>query len=398
MRARSLPLLLVLALLGSACNPWVSPRMRAPFTPGPGPADPSIVVPVEPTPSEAPRRPTPEEVRAYRGLLGGQIDDAGRRIWTPALPGAPLEVRHAWLAQLAAAGATHVPIGPFDRGDVYPGVMWGNPDWTTDAAAIRQLVLDILDTPTRRGHGMVPVIFVDGGGRDPRPRLARVLPTIQAAIGDLQAFVIGVPCGWEPYEWSARECHDAAWDTHRLLPDLLLAWHGWVGRSNGASNPPQADDPFRNPTTGYGDWSLFWDARLSPFSMLLYQADPPRTQRDVECGGLRPGLPRWSSDALRTVRSGDGWVFAEDCWMNRASDAIARVGAGVCTDGFGHGPACGPGRKTFVFFEAATYHWWWDRMETADPSFFTQMASYAQSECRKYGVACGFGDGLPAEE
>lgn len=394
---RRLTLVICAAMALAAC-PALTPRPARPVPPPPVVEAPVDVAPT-PTP-EAPRRPSPSEVRAYRGLLGGQLDSAGRRVWTAALPGAPLEVRAAWLRQLAAAGATHVPIGPFEAGDVYPGVGWGNPDWTTDPSAIRTLVLDILNTPTTRGHGMVPVVFVDSGASNPRGRVARILPTLHTALADLQDVVIGVPCGWEPYEWRARECYDAAWEMRRLFPSMVLAWHGWIGRSNGASNPPQADDPWLNRDTGFGGWDRFWDQRLSPFSMLLYQAEPPRTQRDVECGGLRPGLPAWSSDALRNEHDGRGWRFKppSSCWMNQTSDAIARIGAGICSDDYGHGGRCGPGGdRVFVLFEAATYHWWWDRMEHTDPSLFTQMARYAQSECRKYGIECGFGDGLPSQ-
>ncbi len=397
---RTLAVAVVAALVLAACpsRGW----RPAPSTPPPALEAP-VDVPVEAPPVVELRGPSLEEVRAYRGKLGGLRDADGRRIWGPALAGAPPEVRAAWLARLASEGVTHVPVGPFDYGDVYPGVTWSNPDWTRDPGAIRQLIDELRRTPTVRGHGLIPVIFTDGGGRTPGPRLAVLYPTLEVALRGIEREVIVVPCGWESYEWRPRECYDAAWEARRRFPQTILAWHSWVGRSNGASNDPynpNNDDMWLDAPqpdgARYGAWTKFWDPSLSPFQMFLYQAEPPRTLSDVECGGLRPGVDRWSSDALRNEHDGRGWKFKEACWMNKTSDAIARVGAGICTDDYGHGGRCGPGGdRTFVLFELATFHWWWDRMEAHDPDLFTRMTTFGVSECRKYGIECGVGDGFP---
>lgn len=403
---------ILFALSVTACSLF-PPAPPSPPTP---PVDPPPVVtpPVDPppvvTPPPAARRPLPDEARAYRGFLTGLRDSAGRHVWTPALPGAPDAVRREWLDLLAAAGATHVPIGPFDGGPAYPGVEWSNPDWSRDVGSIRSLVLDILTTRSVRGHGLVPVLFLDGGGRDPRPRLDVVLPTAAEAIRGEESSIVSVPCGWESQEWLPRECYDAAWAWFaKMPPEHVIAWHSWPSRSNGASNSPNDPnntDPWLGPPNEagqrFGAWDLFWSPKLSPFSMFLYQSDAIRDRDAATCGGLRSGAS--GSDALRNVwirdeRTGrEGWAFKEDCWMNRTSDAIARIGGGVCSGPFGEGGSCGPGRKTFVVFETHAYYEWRATSDRPwDPALSRLIADLAQSECRKYGVECGFGNSFPSD-
>lgn len=334
--------------------------------------------------AQLPPRPDRAAVLRYRGLLANIRDGSGRIIWTPALPGAPAATARDWLDRLAAAGATHVPIGPFDAGPVYPGVEWGNPDWTRDVAAIRALLLAILETRTLAGHGMVPVVFLDNGGRDPNPRLAVIRPTLSAALEGIGPHSITVPCGWESYEWRARECADsvAAWAP--LAQGSVLAWHGWQDRSNGASNPGQDDDVWLGPVQAdgkrYGQWDLFWGR--TPFEMFLYQSRPIRTLAEARCG-----------KTTQTINGKTGLAYPESCWKNRFQDAVARVGAGRCTDDFGDGGPCGPGRRVFVAFEQTAYFEFRDQMESPDVS--RVVATEARALCQQYGVDCGFGNGLP---
>src|SRR5689334_19942077 len=161
--------------------------------------------------ASSPPRPTPEQVRDYRGYLTGCVDSKNRVVWTPALPGAPTEVQSEWLGCLAREGATHVPIGPFTPGPAYPGVPWPNPDWTRNRDAVRGLVLKILNTPTRAGHGMVPVIFLVSGNHAGQvdSEFAVAASTVSAAIEGLGPFVITVPCGWESQSWRSGECKTA---------------------------------------------------------------------------------------------------------------------------------------------------------------------------------------------
>src|SRR6187402_2268218 len=127
----------------------------------------------------------------YRGCLGTLKDASGRCVWTPALPGAPADVLADWLRRLRDAGATHVPIGPFGPGPSYPGIVhWDNPDWRNDSQAIRGLLDTLLTTDAGDGYGFRPVIFTDGGPRNPLPRLQALFPVLAQALKGIEANVI----------------------------------------------------------------------------------------------------------------------------------------------------------------------------------------------------------------
>lgn len=383
-----------------------------PFSPWrPTPRPPIVLPPPDPQPQPQPeppppapdpvRPPTRAEVDDYRGHLANLRDSAGRVIWTPSLPALPAELRAEWLRIYAEAGGTHLPIGPFEPGEIYPGAGFFNPDWQSDPVAIRGLLDEIMATRTLRGHGMVPVIFVDGGGQRPAERLRVTVPTIKAAIHGIEPETVVLPCGWEPHAWTARECFDAIalWQSIPSSPrgPPVLAWHGWPRRSNGASNDPfnpNNDDPWlgpRDPATGaaYGDGATFW--RETPFSMFLFQIAPPRTMAEASCGRTvaivdRDGTP--------------GMGYAEDCWMNHFEDSLSRVGASTCTDGIGRRPRCGWPTRTFVLFETTTY---WEYRTTpqwpsgfhVEPGVTALVNRRALELCRSYGVRCGFGTGIP---
>lgn len=334
------------------------------------------------------RRPTPAEVRNFRGLLGNDVDAEGIYIWTPALPGATPAKRREWLTTLAARGATHIPIGPFDAGPVYlingrNIVPWENPDWTRNPAAIRGLVLEILNTPSQSGAGLVPVIFFDNGSPNPGPRLSVIRATLSAALEGIGEYTWTGPCGWESYEWRARECYDADRAWFPMRQGSLVFWHGWQDRSNGASNPGQADDPWLGDPgpdgKRYGEWFRFWDD--SHFEAFLYQSRPIRTIAEARCGKVQ-----------RTEGAKTGWAFPESCWKSDFLSAVSRVGAAVCADMFGDGSPCGPGRKLFVFFESVAY---FTSRGVADPGVGDVVATEAAAICRQFGVECGFGNGLP---
>jgi len=321
--------------------------------------------------------PTRADVLRYRGHLGNLRDTAGRVIWTPALPGASAEIRREWLTTIAAAGGTHVPIGPFDGGPAYPGVHWDNPDWTRDPGALRGLVREILATPTRVGHGLVPVIFLDGGSERPAPRLAIAMTTVSRALEGIGPQTVTLPCGWEPQAWTPRECQAAARAWEPLSQGSVLAWHGWPGATSGASRPPVADDPWA------GEGARFW--RETPFEMFLFQSQPVRTMSQATCG---------RSVAIVEADNTPGLAYPDDCWMNRLEDAVARVGAGVCNDGLGRVAACGWPRRTVVVFETSTY---WDFRGQTEAGVVRTVATRALDMCRRYGVECGFGNGLPVD-
>lgn len=284
-----------------------------------------------------PPRPTPGQVRSYRGYLTGCVDTHNRVVWTPALSGAPPEVRSEWLACLADKGATHVPIGPFTPGVVYPGVPWANPDWSRNPAAVRDLILDILNTRTRQGHGMVPVIFVVSGDRAGQVELefAAASATVSSAIQGLGPFVITVPCGWEPQAWPVEECEAAVERWRPISRGSVVAWHGWPDASHGGLDGPR-----------------FW--RDLPFDMFLYQTQAIRTLAQAECRG-QSTCP----------------------WKEHLERALDLVGAS----------------RPFVVFETVTF---FDFRRMLEPGTREAVADAADAICASRGVPCGFGDGLPA--
>lgn len=326
-----------------------------------------------------PPRPTRADVLTYRGHLANLRDGAGRVIWTPALPGAPPDVRRDWLQRIAAAGGTHVPIGPFGAGPAYPGVPWDNPDWTADASAIRGLVLEILRTPGPTGRGMVPVVFTDGGPRDPRPRLERLFPTLRDALDGLDESVLVLPAGWEPVpgDFTSAEVSWALERWHAYRPRSLIGYHGQPNRLVGSSNPIEADDPWQG-----GEAEFYTKHGGQYIDIALFQTPHGRDLYEP-CGRTVP----------KTERDGvSGLAYPESCWKNRFDDYVARIGAGLCTDDIGRAGPCGWRKLPIVLFETIAYEFFPGRVDASEA---TRIANEAKAICDHYGVACGFGNGLP---
>jgi len=327
---------------------------------------------------DPPREPTKAEILEYRGYLANLRDFQDRIMWTPSLHGVPADIRAEWLQGYASAGATHIPIGPFDAGEAYPGAGFDGPDLNDNPTAIRALLDEIRDTRTLRGHGLIPVIFLDGGGRNPAPRLARIIPTLSTALEGIGTSTITLPCGWESYEWTAKECGDAVRTWQPLSQGSVLAWHPWPGRSNGASWPPQPDDPWGS------DGARFW--RETPFEMFFAQIAPPRTMEQADCHRTV-----WYVDP-NTGKS--GWTYPEDCWMNRFEDNLARVGASTCNDAFGDRTPCAQWpTRVFVAFETTTY--WEFRKVPGIQAVTHRVNDRIKALCESYAVNCGFGTGWP---
>ncbi len=310
-----------------------------------------------------PRLPTRSEVLNYRGCLANFRDSAGRVIWTPALPGAPAEIRREWLGILASNGCVHVPIGPFDAGPAYPGVEWDNPDWTTNPSAIRQLVVDILQTPSVRGHGMIPHVFLDGGGADPKPRLERFMPIAVAAISGLEDSVLTTPTGWEPVvgSWKSAEVSWALERWKAVAPSAIVGYHGSPTRLVGSSNPVEVDDPWQGAEaafyTSYGGQYINIALYQTPHGAELYR------------------------DCDETLDS---------CWLNRWEDYVARIGAGL--NGWRVLP--------IVLWETVAYELFNGHLIDGKPVTHEdaqRVAGYAKRICDKWKVQCGYGNGWPVE-
>lgn len=347
-------LIVSLALLAFGCG-LTPPRGRPPVYVPPVVVQPEgTVLDVPAAEPVAAPRPTREQVLDYRGCLGTLRDAAGRAVWTPALPGAPADVRDEWLSLLKAAGCTHVPIGPFGPGPSYPGIVaWDNPDWRFDAVSIRALVTLLLD------RGFVPVVFTDGGPRDPKPRLRALFPVLADALDGLDASVIVLPAGWEPVvgDFTSAEVSWALETWHALRPDSIIGFHGSPERLVGSSNPIEPDDPWQG-----GEATFYTEHGGQYIQIALYQAPH--------------GNAIYSGDCNEDNEDGS-------CWLNRFQDYVQRLGTGF------HGWRV----VKVVAFELTTYEVTRGK-RSADEA--KRVTDHAMRVCAKWRVSCGWGDGPPS--
>jgi len=332
-------------------------KRQAPGPHLPPAPEPEPEPPVVDAPPELVVFPTRAQVLTYRGHLCNLKDSAGRVIWTPSLAGAPPEIRKEWLETIAAHGGTHVPIGPFEGGPSYPGVHWGNPDWTNDPFAIRSLVFDVLNTKTLAGHGMVPVLFLDGGGYDPKPRIQEFYEVAHEALEGLYEHVLCVPCGWEPVvgSWTSAEVSYALKLWHAIAPGSIIAYHGSPGRLVGSSNPVEADDPWQG-----GESEFYKTHGGEHIDVALYQT-PHGRELYEDCD-----------------------PNSEGCWLDRWRDYVTRIGGGL--NGWRQMP--------IVLFESVAYEYF--RNQKTDDDART-IASRAKKICDDAGVPFHWGNGAPWE-
>lgn len=313
---------------------------------------PDLPIALSPRPPPLPGR---ADVLRYRGLLANLRDSAGRVVWTPALPGAPLDVQDEWLRLLSSAGATHVPIGPFDPGPTYPGVAWANPDWRNDASAIRLLVLKILQTPGLDGIGLRPVVFLDSGGRSPRTRLTSFMAVAVQALEGLWESVLVVPTGWEPVvgDWPSVDVSWALTRWHAYAPQSIIGYHGSPARLVGSSNPVEPDDPWQ------GAESDFFKTHGGQYIQIALYQTPHGRELYEECS-----------------------PEADACWLNRWSDYVARIGGGLN----------GWRRIPLVLWETCAYEFFRGQVSDAQ---CREVAARGERVFRQWGVTPAYGNGWP---
>lgn len=277
--------------------------------------------------------------------------------YTPALAGAPDDAFDQWMRQQVAEGSTHVFVGPFDPGPIYPTIPWASPDLKADRGALRAFLQKIRGYQTVRGHGMIPVLFLHGGGPGPRPYIDQWWPEIAEAIDGFADQVLVVPA-WEPEAWTAAEISYGLTRAHQLFPQAPLAYHNWPTRWVGCSNPPQPDDPWLGPDGTCDELSFYRKAGGEHVELVFYQAPH--------------GLPLWE----------DCDESQERCWLDRWQDGVMRIGAGE--RGW-------PIRKV-VGYEFTAFESFRGQV-TQDQA--RQAATHAARICKKWNVACGWGNGLP---
>lgn len=309
--------------------------------------------------------PAPKELERVSGAalldVAGNFcnlfDSFGRIVYTPALPGAPDDVYAEWMQLQREAGSTHVFVGPFDGGPAYPGVAWSNPDLLTDPSQLRAFILKLLSTPSANGKGFVPVLFLDGGGRNPRPRIEQHWPRIADALADLQEFLIVVPA-WEPVvgDWTSAELSFALQRLAAYFPRSQIGWHGSPTRWVGSSNPIEPDDPWQ------GGESEFYKKHGGQFVTVAFYQTPH-------------GIEHWRDCNEDTD---------DNCWLNRWQDGVRRLGAAFN----------GWRRMKVVLYETVAFEAF--RKQTTSRQA-RETATLGQRICRKWNVDCGYGNGLPVD-
>lgn len=300
---------------------------------------------------------TPMTSSAPRGGPTGSI------IYTPAMPGAPDDVFARWTRTLAQAGTTHLYFGP-GGGAAYPGMTWANPDGWADMGRFRAFVERCLDTPSADGKGFRPVLFMGGDTFDQSQ--IHLWPDMARALQGLHQYFIVVP-GWEciPQQgWTSAQYSEAMEALHRYFPESPLFVHFQPTRWNGASNPPEDDDPWQGAEGGFytshgGQYvqGVFYQTQHAP---VLYRA--------CECPNRHEKYGHSQEDDV--------------CWRNRAEDGIGRAGAGDK----GWRPI------RVVLGELTAYEAY---RHQATPNQARDLATLFQEDCRKWGVQAGYGNGLP---
>lgn len=267
-------------------------------------------------------RPTPEDVINVRALYcnewdtsPGHVVPGGDIMYGPSIPWAIEHGRYdVWMEYWRSHGCTHVIIGPFDPGPAYPGVgdAWKNPD-NLAPEKLRSLVLQILNTPSATGRGFVPILFLDGGGPDPKPRIDARWKGWGEALADLQDFLIIVPA-WEPVrgDWTSAQVSYALQRMREWFPTARIGVHTSPNRGSFASNPVEPDDPWQ------GDESACWKSHGGEFASIhFYQTEHGDDLYE----------PTTCNCALWPQKFGHQ-DSNEKCAGNRCEDDVARSGAG----------------------------------------------------------------------
>jgi hypothetical protein len=302
-------------------------------------------------PPAAPRA-TEAELHRVLGNFCNLRDAQGRVIFDPFYIALPPDERKDWLDRHRAAGSTHVVLSPTIG---YPGSPIPGRDLYGDPPAFVAFVRELLATPSANGKGFTPILMLDSGDPGIRERIARFWPGIRSALGADADSVIVTP-GWELVNASAvtsAEYSVALTSLHDLGYPHIWA-HLAPGRAAFSSHPVEADDPWQ------GGESEAWKSHGGQYiEGLLYQSQAVRPDDD-RCDPL---------DA--------------DCWLNRWEDVVPRLGAGMNGWRVVH----------LAYFEGPAYYYYRGQ---SDSAFARRIATAARAMCDKYGVVCGFGNGLPA--
>ena len=319
-------------------------------------------------------------------------DSRGRVVFTPFIASLPPVERAEWYRILRDAGSTHIVLAPRYR---YEGSTIPGRDMRRTPAAFRAVLEEALRTPSADGKGFRPIVM----WADTPDEIDRDWPGLMGAVRDLGDRIICVP-SWEP-AWRAADIARAIVRMRGLLgPDAHLFFHPLPGRATGASDlgvgearhtPRGAKwrdlrDPGRPGLGRYyedddpweGDAAGFWsNGPGRELEGVLFQTVHGRGVT-IPCG--------------RSLRDELGLRYPDDCWAGAWDETVARLGAGVESDAYGRPVSRGSRRVTVVLFETVAYDYF---RGLVDSDAARRVATDGAKICATWGVACGFGNGLP---
>lgn len=346
------------------------------------------------TPPPPPKPPVPARATGeawwdVRANFCNLADESGKPQFTVFLISLDAPTRQQWYQRQRDAGSTHLVLSPQAN---YPGAPWPSRDLYADAKTFVDVVQEAIETPAADGFGFRPILILDGGERAPRPRIAANWPPIveELRARGLLDYVKVVP-GWElitASDWRSADLSYGLELLHSLgVPHLWL--HLSPGRAVGsshvgdgpvASTPPagaECGDPYDHVDAdghtekwcSYHDvddpWKgaegRFWyDHGAQYLEGFLYEAKNVDEREDVaNCDVKNP-----------------------DCWLSRWDDVVPRTGAGMN----------GWRVVRTVLFETVAYGAWHGH---GSPEYARDVATAGKALCDRYGVKCGFGNGLP---
>lgn len=307
--------------------------------------------------SGAPPVPTHADLVNVRAGFCNQRDSHGRVIFEPFLCSLDGAGRREWLSHQAAQGYTHFTLSPeysYNSATPYPIPGKNMLDKPEEFAGY---VSEVCRTPAADGKGWRVIVMMDGGAPDPRPRIDRYWRPIFDALKPWHSQII-FTAGWELIAASSWSSADYSYALQRMRPwlgdDVEMWAHLSSDRAAFSSNPVQSDDPWQ------GEESGCWTSHGGEFlSGLFYQSQPLQNRDNPHCDPL---------DA--------------SCFLNRWEDVVPRLGLGM--NGWRVVNLC--------FYESVAYYYF-QGLATSD--YARDVATSAKKLADKYGVPCGFGNGVP---
>ena len=331
--------------------------------------------------SSRPRLITVADSPQIRGNFASSRDRTGRlifqvfvgRLW---LDG-KLDDIADWMANAKAQGLTYFNVGL--QVGAYPGYPLDGFDMRGDLPKFAQMLTYLQRFPAADGGAFRFVVYHNDGSSGFALDYVNV-GNYADALRAFDPYIVPTPA----FE-TVGGCSD--WGTAFNLAwqkAIAAAWHndqagvhGCPGRLALSSNPLEATDLF------HGDEPSSFSSHGGELPRyFLFQFEHGRSVTDSCVRDARTGL----------------YPDTGECGMNRADDVIARAGAGICSDSYGHGGLCGwrnshSARPLFpVMWEGCTmdlYH------GNTDLACDERLANEALEVFEFYGVTPMFGSGLP---